>query len=68
VGVAKDGEHRHSVLMIKRVVTPFTGCNARAIGRQDGAKLWAREIKLLSMFLLAGYPEHVAVLPAFSVG
>ena len=68
VGVAKDGKHRHSMLVIKGIVAPFTGGNARTVGRQDGAKLGAREIKLLSMFLLAAYPEHVAVLPAFSVG
>ncbi len=68
VGVAKDRKHRHSMLVIRGIVTPFTGGNARTVGRQDGAKLRAREIKLLSMFLLAAYLEHVAVLPAFSVG
>lgn len=53
--MAEDREQRGTIGMVQRIVTPFAGRNARAVGRQYLAEFGPGEIKLTAKFFRNGH-------------
>lgn len=53
--VAEDREQRDTIDMVQRIVTPFAGRDARAVGGQYLAEFGPGEIKLTAKFFWNGH-------------
>ena len=53
--VAEDREQRGTIDMVQRIVTPFAGRDARAVGGQYLAEFGPGEIKLTAKFFRNGH-------------
>ncbi len=53
--VAEDREQGGTIQMVKRIVTPFAGRDARAVGGQYLTEFGSREIKLTAKFFRNGH-------------